>query len=269
MGEAVDAKLLRQTKFPPEFNHKVNLKKVNIEVIKKWIAGRINEILANEDDVIIEFCYSLLEAKDIPDIKSMQIQLTGFLDKDTPKFCKDLWLLLLSAQENPQGVPKELLEAKKLELMQEKYLKLEAEKAAEAARQQREQDMAREALAVLLTIPLSAVDDRGHLATEAVIDTVNPPLAASSIPTSHLEPAEVALTALLLAPLLADLDPLVDAVLGLPTAAEPDPPTRAIAQETGAAQTTVNDTDSLTSMNHSAHEFPEEMNAPSAQSPAA
>lgn len=55
-----------------------------------------------------------------PDIKSVQIQLTGFLDKDTPAFCKDLWKLLLSAQASPQGVPKELLEAKKLELMQEK-----------------------------------------------------------------------------------------------------------------------------------------------------
>lgn len=55
-----------------------------------------------------------------PDIKSMQIQLTGFLDKDTPSFCKDLWKLLLSAQASPQGVPKELLEAKKMELMQEK-----------------------------------------------------------------------------------------------------------------------------------------------------
>ena len=55
-----------------------------------------------------------------PDIKSIQIQLTGFLDKDTPAFCKDLWKLLLSAQASPQGVPKELLEAKKLELMQEK-----------------------------------------------------------------------------------------------------------------------------------------------------
>lgn len=55
-----------------------------------------------------------------PDIKTLQIQLTGFLDKDTPKFCKDLWSLCLSAQENPQGVPKELLEAKKLELIQEK-----------------------------------------------------------------------------------------------------------------------------------------------------
>lgn len=55
-----------------------------------------------------------------PDVKSLQIQLTGFLDKDTGKFCKELWSLCLSAQENPQGVPKELLEAKKLELIQEK-----------------------------------------------------------------------------------------------------------------------------------------------------
>jgi serine/arginine repetitive matrix protein 1 len=50
----------------------------------------------------------------------LQIQLTGFLEKDTPTFCKELWKLLLSAQASPQGVPKELLEAKKLELMQEK-----------------------------------------------------------------------------------------------------------------------------------------------------
>lgn len=50
----------------------------------------------------------------------MQIQLTGFLDKDTASFCKELWNLCLSAQSSPQGVPKELLEAKKLELMQEK-----------------------------------------------------------------------------------------------------------------------------------------------------
>ena len=57
-----------------------------------------------------------------PDIKVLQIQLTGFLDKDTPKFCKDLWILCLSAQSNPQGVPKELLEAKKLELIQEKVV---------------------------------------------------------------------------------------------------------------------------------------------------
>ena len=35
MAASVDAKLLRQTKFPPEFNQKVDMKKVNVEVMKK------------------------------------------------------------------------------------------------------------------------------------------------------------------------------------------------------------------------------------------
>ena len=54
-----------------------------------------------------------------PKIKEIQIQLTGFLNKDTPAFCKELWDLMLSAQDSPMGVPKETLEAKKLELQQE------------------------------------------------------------------------------------------------------------------------------------------------------
>lgn len=32
---SVDMKLLKQTKFPPEFNQKVDMKKVNLEVMKK------------------------------------------------------------------------------------------------------------------------------------------------------------------------------------------------------------------------------------------
>ncbi|KAJ9612437.1 hypothetical protein H2200_004034 [Cladophialophora chaetospira] len=131
MATAVDQKLLRQTKFPPEFNQKVDMKKVNIEVMKKWIAGKISEVLGSEDDVVIELCFNLLEGSRFPDIKALQISLTGFLDKDTPKFCKELWNLCLSAQSNPQGVPKELLEAKKLELIQEK---IDAEKAANEAK---------------------------------------------------------------------------------------------------------------------------------------
>ncbi|KAL8695945.1 MAG: hypothetical protein Q9224_003058 [Gallowayella concinna] len=120
MATNVDAKLLKQTKFPPEFSQKVDMKKVNVEVMKKWIAGKISEILGSEDDVVVELCFNLLERSRYPDIKVLQIQLTGFLEKDTAKFCKELWTLCLSAQSNPQGVPKELLEAKKLELIQEK-----------------------------------------------------------------------------------------------------------------------------------------------------
>jgi serine/arginine repetitive matrix protein 1 len=38
MATDVDAKLLRQTKFPPEFNQKVDMKKVNLEVMKKCVS---------------------------------------------------------------------------------------------------------------------------------------------------------------------------------------------------------------------------------------
>ena len=102
------------------------------------MAGKISDILGSEDDVVTELCFNLLQGSRFvcllhllhfdtslivglqPDVKVLQIQLTGFLDKDTATFCKELWNLCLSAQTNPQGVPKELLEAKKLELIQEK-----------------------------------------------------------------------------------------------------------------------------------------------------
>ena len=39
MATSVDAKLLKQTKFPSEFNQKVDMKKVNVEVMKKYVVS--------------------------------------------------------------------------------------------------------------------------------------------------------------------------------------------------------------------------------------
>ncbi|KAF2968169.1 hypothetical protein GQX73_g5453 [Xylaria multiplex] len=61
MAASVDAKLLRATKFPAEFNQKVDMQKVNLQVMKKWIASRISEILGSEDDVVIELCFNLID----------------------------------------------------------------------------------------------------------------------------------------------------------------------------------------------------------------
>ena len=47
MATTKDQKLLKQTKFPPEFNQKVDMQKVNIEVMKKWVvgfAGTVNQL---------------------------------------------------------------------------------------------------------------------------------------------------------------------------------------------------------------------------------
>jgi serine/arginine repetitive matrix protein 1 len=137
MAMSVDQKILKATKFPPEFDKRVDTSKVNIDLMKKWIAGKITTILGYEDDVVVETCYNLLEENRFvrfpalpavsfvanfslqPKIKEIQIQLGGFLNKDCAPFCKELWNLMLSAQESTAGVPKELLEAKKLELKQE------------------------------------------------------------------------------------------------------------------------------------------------------
>lgn len=72
---------MKSTKFPAEFSQKVDMQKVNLQVIKKfvtgspslsalscadskfhrWIANRISEILGNEDDVVIELCFNLID----------------------------------------------------------------------------------------------------------------------------------------------------------------------------------------------------------------
>ncbi|RMZ66601.1 PWI domain-containing [Pyrenophora seminiperda CCB06] len=127
MALSIDQKRLKATKFPPEFDKKVDIEKVNIDLIKKWIAGRITNILGDEDDIVVETCYNLVEQNQSPKIKEIQIQLTGFLGKDTAPFCKELWNLMLSAQDSPVGVPRELLEAKKAELQQEQLSKAAAD----------------------------------------------------------------------------------------------------------------------------------------------
>ena len=69
-----------------------------------------------EDDVIVEFIFNQLEAKD-PDPRKMQINLTGFLNgKNARIFMGELWALLDSAQKTSSGIPQELIDKKKEEL---------------------------------------------------------------------------------------------------------------------------------------------------------
>ncbi|KAL9544428.1 hypothetical protein MBANPS3_007633 [Mucor bainieri] len=110
-----EKKLLKSMSFPPEFDQKVDMKKVNLDVIKPWISNRITELLGFEDEVVIDYTCSLLEEKD-QDPKRMQINLTGFLESKTQAFLSELWNLLLSAQNSVGGIPTEFIEQKKQEL---------------------------------------------------------------------------------------------------------------------------------------------------------
>lgn len=72
---------IKNTKFPEHFSQKVywrwvsyvspadiqvDLRKVNVSVLRQWVTEKITELLRFEDDVVVEYAYGLLENKDDP-----------------------------------------------------------------------------------------------------------------------------------------------------------------------------------------------------------
>lgn len=58
-----DARLLKSIKFPPEFEQKVDMRKVNLQVIRPWVAKRVVELVGLEDEIVVEYAMGLLEDK--------------------------------------------------------------------------------------------------------------------------------------------------------------------------------------------------------------
>ena len=52
--------------------------------------------------------------------KVVEIHITGFMKKNTGKFMKALWTLLLSAQKNASGVPQQFVDTKEEEIRKKK-----------------------------------------------------------------------------------------------------------------------------------------------------
>jgi len=124
-----EKKLMKSMKFPKELDVKVDMKKVNMDVMKPWIAKRVTELLGGlEDEVLIGLIYNQLEQQDV-EPKRIQIDLTGFLEKNTSLFMKELWSLLASAQGTKGGVPQQFLdeEAERIRKRNEEQQKITVE----------------------------------------------------------------------------------------------------------------------------------------------
>ncbi len=119
-----ELELLKSLKFPDVYKEKVDLKKVNLLILKPWISSKVQEYLGMEDEVVLEYIFSLLEENTLEklDPRKLEIKLTGFLENNTQKFIKELWNLMLSAQKEIGGIPKEFLEKKKQEIKQKMEL---------------------------------------------------------------------------------------------------------------------------------------------------
>ncbi|EFJ15475.1 hypothetical protein SELMODRAFT_100233 [Selaginella moellendorffii] len=133
------AKLLKTQKFASELDQPIDMSKVNMDVMRPWIATRVTELLGFEDEVLINFIYGLLDVK-VGDGKHIQIQLTGFMEKNTGRFMKELWGLLASAQSNASGIPQALLDKKALETQLKKRRRREEKRLRKEEKQRRREE---------------------------------------------------------------------------------------------------------------------------------
>ncbi|KAJ2744819.1 separin protein [Coemansia sp. BCRC 34301] len=118
-GDATQ-KLIAQTTFSSILKKRIDMAKVNMQVIKPWISQKINSLLGIEDDVLFEYVVNMLEESDKPDGKAMQVNLTGFLESKTEEFMQSLWSVLLEAQKGPGGIPESLIRGKVQEMKRER-----------------------------------------------------------------------------------------------------------------------------------------------------
>ncbi|OUM53256.1 hypothetical protein BVG19_g2523 [[Candida] boidinii] len=140
---------LKDLKFDKSFNKKVDLSQVNKAIIIKWISKRLDELIP-DDDIIVSFLLNLIfgdnyeqfinddEETDtdinskntlyeiennFPDIKEIHSQLIPFLGDETLGFTKELWELMLSAQDDKDGIPPKLIHMMEEELKRKEELK--------------------------------------------------------------------------------------------------------------------------------------------------
>ena len=121
--QSVDVKLKKRLKVAKVCDVKVSMAKVKLPVISKWISERITDLLGFEDDIVINLAINFLEASPHPDPKQLQLDLTGFLEKQAGVFVEELWTLLVDAQGNEHGVPSVFVEKKKQELAATKLVR--------------------------------------------------------------------------------------------------------------------------------------------------
>lgn len=66
-------------KFPPEFDRKVDMRKVELSVMRPWITKKVVELVGFEDEVVVEYVMGLLEDRSKP-VSSNSVQLSVCLD---------------------------------------------------------------------------------------------------------------------------------------------------------------------------------------------
>eukprot|EP00904_Undaria_pinnatifida_P010368 jgi/Undpi1/6461/HiC_scaffold_20.g08940.m1 len=170
-GDA-EKKLLRRTKFSKVLEQKVNMKKVNMDVMQRWIAQRITSLLGFEDDIVVGTCVNYLAEEGKLNPKKLQLQLTGFLEKSTGMFMEELWGLLVDAQTSLGGIPSAFLQDKKQEMIQAKEEESQKEEEIQRRMAEHQQEMERAALLLKTQAEASAASAASDAGSGSTSETL-------------------------------------------------------------------------------------------------
>lgn len=103
-------------KDPKSFKKAVSIAKVNFPIMQQWIEDTLHQQLP-DDDIVADYVCELLQARDNPDIRSIHVQMSDFLgEKDLMEFCEKLWNALLSAQDDKDGIPRQLIDERSTQM---------------------------------------------------------------------------------------------------------------------------------------------------------
>jgi len=94
----------------------IDIHRINLPVIDKWIEARVLKELGFDDDVLVGMICNKIREEPL-NVKALIVDLSMFLGNEAKlKFVTDLWTLFLEAQQSPDGLPQSLVDLKKKEL---------------------------------------------------------------------------------------------------------------------------------------------------------
>lgn len=56
-----EKKLIEKLAWPEIYNHKININKINFDIVEKWVQKRLIDLLGFEDDILCDYCISQLK----------------------------------------------------------------------------------------------------------------------------------------------------------------------------------------------------------------
>ena len=131
-------------KYPASFYNysaKLDLIKINKPILQLWITNEITSLLGFEDEIVTNTVINLFglsttddgtsgsdhnsmsnqQLNEMVDPKQAHVVLSGFFNEDVAlQFCVTLWDYMIDASQQPTGIPRQIIEAKKRQLQQEK-----------------------------------------------------------------------------------------------------------------------------------------------------